>query len=57
MKILFFFLILVSCGSPISNYNSNNENINFNGNLTFDDFKKLLVQYTKISPFPYMDNK
>ena len=57
MKILFFFLILVSCGSPISNYNSNNENINFNGNLTFDEFKKLLVQYTKISPFPNMDNK
>ena len=52
MKKLFLFLFLISCAAPNSNYNANNEVLNFNKDLTVDEFKKLIIKYAEISAYP-----
>ena len=52
LLILFF---LVSCASPNSNTSNNKTKLNFNDNLSFDDFNQLLIEYTKTSPYPNID--
>jgi len=55
MKILILFLFLLSCASTNSNYNVKNQMFDFNENLTFDEFKGLLIKYAKTSPYPNID--
>ena len=55
MKKLFLFIFLISCGSPNSNYNVNNEVLDFDKNLTFDEFKNLVTRYDESSPYPDID--
>ncbi len=53
-KLLILFL-LASCVSLNSNVTSNNNKLDFHDDLNFDDFKKLLIEYAKISPYPNID--
>ena len=55
MKILILFLFLASCMSTNSNYNVKNNILDFNEDLTFDEFKELLIKYAKTSPYPNID--
>jgi len=55
MKKLIILFFLVSCVSPNPSINSNNAKLDFNNDLSFDDFNKLLIEYIKISPFPNID--
>ena len=52
MKRLFLFLFLISCSSPNSNYITKNKILDFNDNLTFDQFNELLIEYAKLTPYP-----
>jgi uncharacterized protein YcfL len=52
LLILFF---LVSCSSPNSNINNNKKKLNFDKDLSFDEFNELLIQYAKITPYPNID--
>jgi hypothetical protein len=51
-KLLILFLFLFSCGSLNSNNNKNNEILNFNQDLSFNEFKELLDKYSKITGYP-----
>ncbi|MDC0615968.1 hypothetical protein OAO77_01180 [Candidatus Pelagibacter sp.] len=55
MKKLFLFLFLISCAAPNSNYNVNNEILDFNKDLTFDEFNQLLIKYAETTPYPNID--
>ena len=55
MKKLIFFCFLISCASPNHNYNVKNEVLDFNKNLTFDEFAELIIKYAKISTYPNID--
>jgi len=55
MKKLFLFLFLLSCASPNSNDNIKKETLNFNENLTFDEFKKLLIEYGEANSYPNIE--
>ena len=48
MKKIFLFLFLVSCTS----IKSNNLKFNFNDNLSFDQFQRLLTEYAMTTPYP-----
>ena len=54
MRKLFLFLFLISCSYPISNSNFNNKNkiLDFDQNLTYNEFKTLLSEYVKNSSYP-----
>jgi hypothetical protein len=52
VKKLIFLLFLTCCSS-----NDLNKNIvNFDKNLTYDEFKELLVKYSKVSEYPDIGN-
>ena len=53
---LFFLLFLISCATPNSSNNVNNEVLNFDKNLTFEEFNILLPVYAKTSPYPNIEN-
>ena len=53
MKKLFLFLFLMSCASP--NHNVKNEVLDFDKDLTFDEFNKLIIKYAEISAYPDID--
>ena len=55
MKKLFLLLFLLSCTAPIVNDNVKKETLNFNEDLTFDEFKKLLIKYGEASSYPSID--
>ena len=55
IKKIFLLFFLVSCVSPNSNYTKNSKNFDFNQNLSFDEFNKLLIQYAELSPYPNID--
>jgi hypothetical protein len=55
MKKIFLLFFLVSCVSPNSNYTKNSKNFDFNQNLSFDEFNKLLIEYAELSPYPNID--
>ena len=55
MKKLLILIFLVSCSSPNSNINTNNTKLNFNDDLSFNEFKQLLIQYAETSPYPNID--
>jgi hypothetical protein len=55
MKALFLFLFLMSCSAPISNYNVDNEILDFDKDLTFNEFNELIIKYAKTTPYPNID--
>ena len=52
MKKILLFLFLLSCSSMNLEDNSDNEILDFNKELTFDEFKRLLVKYNKVNKYP-----
>ena len=52
MRTLLILFLLVSCVPPSPNVNHGNTGLNFNDDLSFDDFNNLLIEYAKTSPFP-----
>ena len=55
MKKLLILFFLISCASPKSNISVNNSKLNFDEDLSFDEFNQLLIQYAKTSPYPDID--
>jgi len=55
MKKLILLLFLMSCSSSNSNYDVKNQFLDFNKNTTFDEFKELLIRYSKSNPYPNLD--
>ena len=55
MKIMLLLFLLASCASQNSINNSKILSLEFNNDLSFNNFKKLLVEYTKITPYPNID--
>tara|TARA_B110001452_G_scaffold162777_1_gene135524 strand:- start:646 stop:813 length:168 start_codon:yes stop_codon:yes gene_type:complete len=54
MKKLFLLILLTSCISQNGNY-KNNDTLNFNKDLGFDEFKELLIKYSELTPYPNID--
>ena len=55
MKKICIFLFLISCAPQKFDDNFKVSPLDFNNDLTFDEFKKLLIEYTKITPYPDID--
>ena len=55
MKILLILFFLTSCVTHNSNINPSNTKLNFNDDLSFDEFNQLLIQYAKTNPYPNID--
>ena len=55
MKKLIILFFLASCVSPNSNVGTNKTKLNFDNDLSFEEFNQLLIQYAKISPYPNLD--
>ena len=55
MRKLFLFLFLLSCSSTNTNYKTENEILDFNKDLTFNEFNELLIIYAEISNYPNID--
>ncbi len=55
MKKLLILFFLASCVSNNLNFNTNNVELDFNDELTFDEFNQLLIQYAKTSSYPNID--
>ena len=55
IKKLLILFFLVSCASPNSNIDNNKKKLNFDKDLSFNEFNELLIQYGKVSPYPNID--
>jgi len=55
MKKLLILFFLSSCVSPILNDRPSNTKLDFNDDLSFDDFNKLVTKYAETSPYPNLD--
>jgi hypothetical protein len=55
MKKLFLFLFLISCSSSEFNFDVKNEILDFNKDLTFDEFNELLIKYAETTSYPNID--
>ena len=55
MKKLLIFFFLTSCVPSNIDYQTKNEILNFNDNLSFKEFKDLLIRYVETSSFPNID--
>ena len=56
MKKLLILIFLTSCVSSNSIISNKSKKFNFNGDLSFDEFNKLLIQYAKTKPYPNIDD-
>jgi len=54
MKKIIFFIILTGCSSSSNDLKVKND-IFFGKDLSFDEFKKKLIKYNKISGYPDLD--
>ena len=52
MKKVIFLIFLTACSSK----NINNNVLNFNNDLTYDEFKVLLEEYSKNKGYPDIDS-
>jgi len=52
MRLIILFFILLSCTQPKKTEYKSFQYLNFNKNLTFNEFENLLQKYSKISPYP-----
>jgi hypothetical protein len=55
IKKLIILFFLASCALPNSNVDTNKTKLNFNDDLSFDEFNQLLIQYAKINSYPNID--
>jgi hypothetical protein len=55
MKKLFLLFFLASCASPYSHNEIKTEILDFNKDLTFDEFDRLLIKYAESNPYPNID--
>ena len=55
MKRLLILFFLTSCAYLNPNVNTDNSSLNFNRDLTFDEFDKLLIKYAESNPYPNID--
>ncbi len=55
MKKIIFLIFLTSCSSENLKENLNINDLNFDKDLTFDEFKVLLEEYNKINGYPEID--
>ena len=56
MKKLFFLFLLSACSSNNMSNDLNNEVLDFDRELTFEEFKVLADKYNNISKYPDIDN-
>ena len=56
MKKLFFLFLLTACSSNNMSIDSNNKVLDFNRELSFEEFRVLVDKYTNISKYPGIDN-
>ena len=55
MKKFLILFFLTSCISHNTTLSSDDKKINFDDNLTFDEFNNLLTKYAKENPYPNID--
>ena len=55
MKKVLILFFLASCTSPNLNIGTNNTNLNFDKDLSFDEFNQLLILYAKTNPYPNLE--
>jgi len=55
LKKLIILFFLASCVSPNSNVDTSKNKLNFDSDLTFDEFNELLIQYAKTGSYPDID--
>tara|TARA_B110000967_G_scaffold12864_1_gene12438 strand:+ start:318 stop:488 length:171 start_codon:yes stop_codon:yes gene_type:complete len=55
MKKLLILFFLASCVAPSTNVKTSSNKLDFNGDLNFAEFNKLLIEYAKTSPYPNID--
>jgi hypothetical protein len=55
MKKLFFFVFLISCSPLNTNHDVSNQTLDFDKDLTFDEFNELIIKYAEISAYPDID--
>ena len=55
-KYLLIFFLLTSCSIKSPEAKNNVQNIIFSENLTLEEFKIKLEEYSKFSPYPNIDN-
>ena len=46
---------MASCVAPSIEVNTSSTKLDFNDDLNFDEFNKLLIEYAKTSPYPNID--
>ncbi len=56
MKKLFFLFLLTACSSNNMSNDLNNEVLDFDRELTFEEFKVLIDKYNSISIYPDIGN-
>ena len=55
IKRLLFLLILMSCSPNSSNVQNNTIKLNFDRDLSFNEFNEMLIEYAKKNPYPNID--
>jgi len=55
MKKILFLILLTSCISENSNKDNTKKKINFDQDLSFNEFNNLLTEYAEKNPFPIID--
>ena len=56
MKKLFFLFFLTACSSTNMSKDLNNKVLDFNRELSFEEFKVLVEKYNNISKYPDINN-
>ena len=56
MKKLFFLFLLTACSSNNMNSDLSNKVLDFNRELSFEEFRVLLDKYSNISKYPDINN-
>ena len=56
MKKLFFLFLLTACSSSNMSSDLNNKVLDFNRELSFEEFKVLVDKYSNISKYPGIGN-
>ena len=56
MRKLFILFLLTACSSNNTSSDLNNVVLNFNKELSFEEFRVLLDKYNNVSKYPGIDN-
>ena len=55
-KLLIIFFLTASCSMNNDKLEKNFSDINFSGDMTFEEFQNKLEEYAENSPYPNIDN-